>query len=68
MTTEQMRKAREASPFVPFTIRMADGTVLRIKHRDYLSISPIGRIAVVYDNDGSANIIDLLLVTSLSRG
>ncbi len=66
MTVEQLRTAREITPFQPFTIHMADGRSHRIPHRDYLSMSPGGRIVVVYGNDDAARIIDLLLVTELS--
>ena len=66
MTIEQMRVTREANPFVPFTIRLANGRSHRIPHRDYLSMSPVGRTVVVYHADGSASYLDLLLVTELS--
>lgn len=66
MTIEQMRTTREAIPFSPFTLRLADGRSFRIPHRDYLSMSPSGRTVVVYHADGSASILDLLLVTELT--
>jgi hypothetical protein len=65
MTAEQVRKAREANPFRPFTIRLADGRAFPIHHRDFISISPVGRIIIVYDSDGSASILDLNLVAEL---
>src|SRR5436190_21908584 len=48
MTIEQLRAAREANPFRPFTIDLADGRSLPVPHRDYLSMSPGGRTAIVY--------------------
>jgi hypothetical protein len=65
MTTEQLRKLHLARPFVPFTIRMADGRKFPIPHPDFLSISPSGRTAVCFDEDGAASIVDLLLMTEL---
>ncbi|MCE9531310.1 MAG: hypothetical protein K8T89_09345 [Planctomycetes bacterium] len=66
MTIEQMRLAREANPFRPFTIHMADGRSWRIPHRDYLSMSPTGRTIIVYRADDSCSYLDLLLVTELT--
>jgi hypothetical protein len=66
MTIEQMRITREANPFLPFTVRLADGRSFRVPHRDYLSISPSNRIVVIYQADGSANVLDVLLVTELT--
>jgi hypothetical protein len=65
MTAEQFRKVREANPFVPFTIQLADGRELGIPHRDFVSQSPGGRTVIVYHADDSASIVDLYLVTEL---
>jgi hypothetical protein len=66
VTSEQMRGAREANPFRPFTLRMADGRSFRILHRDYVSVSPGGRTVIVYEANESFSILDLLLATELS--
>ncbi len=65
MTTEQLRRAHRATPFRAFSIRMADGRQFPIPHPDFLSISPPGRIACIFHDDGSASIVDLLLMTEL---
>ena len=65
VTIEQLRTTHRATPFQPFTIRMADGRQFLIPHPDFLSMSPAGRTAVVYHADGSASIVDLLLMTEL---
>ena len=65
MTVDQMRAAREANPFVPFTIHTANGRTHRIPHRDYVSISPTGRTVVVYQNNDACGILDLLLITEV---
>jgi len=68
MTIEELRNARAANPFRPFTIRLADGRSFLVPHRDYLSMSPVGgRTVIVYGtNQGAFSILDLLLVTELS--
>lgn len=65
MTIEQLRSTHQANPFQPFTIRLADGRSLHVPHRDFLSHSPSGRTVIVYHEDESFSIIDLLLVTEL---
>ena len=65
MTIEQLRTTLRAQPYLPFTIRMADGRSFPIPHPDFLSMSPTGRTAVIFHEDGSASIVDLLLMTEL---
>ena len=65
MTIEPLRRTYQATPFRPFTIRMADGRQFAIPHPDFFSMSPVGRTAVIYHDDGSASIVDLLLMTEL---
>ena len=65
MTAEQLRAIREANPFRPFTIHLADGGALPVPHRDFVSQSPGGRTIIVYRSDESFSIVDLLLVTEL---
>jgi hypothetical protein len=65
MTVEQLRRTLHASPFQPFTIRMAYGRKFPIPHPDFLALSPTGRTAAIYDSEGLASIVDLLLMTEL---
>jgi hypothetical protein len=66
MTAERLRATRDAVPFHPFTIRLADGRSFRIHHRDSVSISPGGRTRIVYQAGEAFSILDTLLVTELS--
>jgi hypothetical protein len=65
MTIEQLRAVYQARPFRPFTLHLADGEQLHVPHTDFLSHSPNGRTLVVYAEDDSFSIVDLLLVTRL---
>ncbi len=65
MTIEQLRTTLRSQPFQPFTVRIADGRAFPIPHPDFLSFSPAGRTAVIFHEDGSASIVDLLLMTEL---
>ena len=63
MTVEQLRTVYQARPFRPFTLHLADGDKLHVPHADFLSHSPNGRTLIVYGEDDSFSIVDLLLVT-----
>lgn len=66
MTTEQLRGVRDANPFRPFTIHLADGRSLRVPHRDFLSVSPGGMTIIIYQAGEAFSIVDLFLVTELA--
>ena len=65
MTVEQLKKIHQARPFLPFDIYLADGRVVPVDHPELLLINPPGRTIAVAVPDGTIEIIDLLLVTSL---
>jgi hypothetical protein len=66
MTAEQLRTVRDATPFRPFTIHLADGRSLPVPHRDFLSMTPGGRTVIVYRGGEAMSIVDIMLVTELS--
>lgn len=49
MTRSQIVSAIENG--APFTLRMADGRECDVRHPDYISISPKGTFATVYDDE-----------------
>jgi hypothetical protein len=65
MTIEQLRKMRQARPFHAFDIHLADGRALAVEHPEVLAIPPPGRTIGIGMQDGTIEIVDLLLVTSL---
>jgi hypothetical protein len=54
-----------ATPFQPFDIHLAEGRSVPVEHPEMLAITPPGRTIGVGLADGTIEIIDLLLVTSL---
>ena len=66
MRIEEIREAQRAQPFIPFTMHLADGRAFTIAHPDFLWVSRKGRLAWVEDLDGNAELIDPLMVVSLS--
>jgi hypothetical protein len=59
------RGAHTAQPFRPFYLRLGDGQRLPVMHPEMLAYSPRSRIATVHLDNGSFEIVDLLLVTAL---
>ncbi len=65
MTIEQIRRMHQAKPFHPFDVNMADGRSLPVMHPEFLALTPPGRTIGIGLADGTIEIVDLLLVTSL---
>lgn len=66
MTIEKLRELVHTSPFVPFTIQLADGRRIPVLHQDFVSASESGRVAHVFHGPGDASsFIDIRLVTAL---
>lgn len=65
MTIEPLQAVHRARPFRPFTLHLADGDKLSVPHAEFLSHAGKGRTVVVFSDDESFSIIDLLLVTRL---
>ncbi len=61
--TDEIRKYLEAVPFVPFFIKTSDGRQYRVKHPDYVAISPKGgRVVVFADEEASTTLSALHMV------
>lgn len=65
MTIEKIRDAYNARPFRPFVLHLADGRTLNVNHPEFLAMLPGGRCIIVVLEDGSHQVVDLLLVVSL---
>ena len=65
MTGQQLRTAHLATPFRPFTIRMADGRSFHVPHPEFLVMSPGGRTVFIFRDDEEFSILDLLLMTEI---
>ena len=62
---DQFRITLSARPFVPFTIRTADGERQPIPNASSAWAPPTGRLAFIALDDGSARIIDIRLITAI---
>ncbi len=55
---------KDAQPFVPFNILMADGREFAVHHPDFIARSPTGRSMVLYDATG-VHYLDVRLIAEL---
>jgi hypothetical protein len=65
MTTEQLHAMHTARPFMPFVVVMADGSRYKVPHPEHLAYVAGKRTCAVYDEQGVARVLDLLLMTAL---
>jgi hypothetical protein len=68
MTTDQIDNVQKAQPFRPFTLYLADGTKHRVTHPELIWRTPGGRTVFVSLGGEKVAIIDLLLVTKITKG
>ena len=61
--TDELRKLLHAEPFHPFLIKTSDRKQYRVRHPDYVAISPKGgRITVYADEETSTTLSALHIV------
>lgn len=65
MTTKEFRNVFDAQPFRPFTIYLADGRQVPVEHQEFAMLSPSGRSTIVYQDDDSFQVLDLMLATGV---
>ena len=65
MKIDEIRNLRDAVQFQPFSVHLAVGRAIPVRHRDFLMTSPSGRTVIVYQPDDSFDIVDVMLITSL---
>jgi len=67
MSIDAIKRARDSTPFKPFTIRTADGTGFEVPNHDSLLVAEGGRTLIVVTADQKFHILATDLVASLSR-
>jgi hypothetical protein len=64
MDIREIIDLKNASPFVPFVVLMADGRQFQVNHPDFIARSPTGRSVTLYDATG-VHILDVRLIAEL---
>ena len=62
---ENTRRLMNAEPFIPFVIKTSDGKVYRVKHPDYLAISPNRRWMTVYADEDFGTMLSALHIVAV---
>jgi hypothetical protein len=65
MTAKEFRNVFDAQPFRRFTIYLADGRQVSVQHQEFAMLSPSGRTLIVYQEDDSFQVVDLMLATGV---
>ncbi|MCH8146496.1 MAG: hypothetical protein IH987_00660 [Planctomycetes bacterium] len=68
MQSSEFKSVYRAEPFRPFVVNLADGRNIPVEHPEFMAVSPTGRSAVIYGEDGSFEIVDVMLVTNITVG
>jgi hypothetical protein len=63
MTAEVIRDMLHAAPFVPFTVHVADGKSLMVKHPDFATLTQGGQLLFVNTVGDKFEWVDVSLVT-----
>jgi hypothetical protein len=66
MTVESIRRVLDAKPFQPFNLHLADGRSISIDHPEFVAYTGAGRTLFVGGVGEEFELVDLLLVLSIS--
>jgi hypothetical protein len=66
MTKDAIKEHLDAVPFRPFTVRLPDGRSCPVPARDFASLSPNGRILIVFTHEGDGvRLLDVALIVEI---
>ena len=63
--TDVVRKFMHTEPFAPFLIKTSDGKQYRVKHPDYVAISPKGGRITVYADEEAGTMWSALHIVAV---
>jgi hypothetical protein len=61
-----IHKLLQATPFVPFTIHLADGGQLRVPTVDHVAVPPAGGRVFIFGDDERYDVISALMITRIT--
>lgn len=64
MSPERIKELHETRPFIPFRLRLGDGTVVPVPHPELMVFFPGGRTVVVTSRD-KLEMIDVFLLAAV---
>lgn len=63
--TDEVRKLMNAEPFRPFFVKTSDGRQYRVKHPDYVAISPKGGRLTLFDDEETTTTLSALRIVGV---
>lgn len=63
--TDEVRKLLHAIPFQPFLVKTSDGKQYRVKHPDYVAISPKGGRVTLYADEETSTTLSALHIVAV---
>ena len=63
MKMSRLRELQQAEPFRPYTLVMADGRQLRVKHPEFVLLHPDKRTVVLVEESHRTHILDVRMAT-----
>ncbi len=63
--TDEVRKLMHATPFKPFMVKTSDGKQYRVKHPDFVAISPKGGRITLYADEETTTTLSALHVVAV---
>ena len=67
MKPTTIRDLRDQTPFRRFEIHLSDGRALAVVTADHIMISPTNHEFALYHADGTLDVVDASMVTSVTR-
>jgi hypothetical protein len=68
MITEEIKNLLRATPFIPFTIHVSNGTTFEVPHPDFAFVSPNGMVVFVFVKDVSNRIVGHQITHVTTKG
>ena len=63
--TDEVRKLLHTVPFQPFLVKTSDGKQYRVKHPDYVAISPKGGRVTLYTDEETSTTLSALHIVAV---
>lgn len=68
MRAESLESVIRAQPFLPFSLRLADGSRVEVRHPELIAHAPGARTVIVVGSDESFRVLDVALIIELEVG
>lgn len=67
MDVAKIKKYLDARPFRPFRLVLPSDREIPVPHPEFMAISPVTRDAMVWEKDGTGQLIDLAWVIAVKE-